>query len=295
MYAWSSARTIVPLVLGAVGLLAWLSFEHTIPAAPILPLVILRNRTACAAFLGTLITGYIQFGLLYYLPLYYQISKGYSSLACGLALLPQCLVSGPMSAMTGIVITKSGRYRPFIWFGWLILALGCGILQLLELDTSVVKWIFLNVVSGVGLGLLFVSLTMAAQAATIKEHIAIASGLVPFFRAVGQALGIVIGNAVFQNVLKRRLAALTTSIMDLTLEDLAKDVALFNEVVRSLPLISPVRVELVMAFNHSLHALWWILTSFAIVGAIFSLLIKAVDLNGEAIVPAEVTGNPEKA
>lgn len=64
---------MVPLVLGVTGLVDFMMFEHYVPAHPVVPLTLLGNRTACAAFLGTLMMGIIQFGLLYYLPLYYQV------------------------------------------------------------------------------------------------------------------------------------------------------------------------------------------------------------------------------
>lgn len=64
MYRWTSWHTLTPLIIGALGLLAWLAYEWLVPASPIVPLAILGNRTAVAAFTGTLILGVIQFGLL---------------------------------------------------------------------------------------------------------------------------------------------------------------------------------------------------------------------------------------
>ena len=54
MYAWSSYHTLVPLIIGAVGLVGWLFYEYFVPAAPILPLVLFTNRTNLAVFTGTI-------------------------------------------------------------------------------------------------------------------------------------------------------------------------------------------------------------------------------------------------
>ena len=75
MYAWTSYQTLLPLILGAVGIAAWLVYERVVPARPILPLTILNNRTAAICFIGTLLMGIVQFGQLYFLPLYYQVRK----------------------------------------------------------------------------------------------------------------------------------------------------------------------------------------------------------------------------
>lgn len=72
-YAWSSWQTLVPLMIGIAGSVAWLLYESSVPEAPILPIVVLKNRTAIIAYLGTFCCGLIQFALLYYLPLYYQV------------------------------------------------------------------------------------------------------------------------------------------------------------------------------------------------------------------------------
>lgn len=95
MFQWSSWHTLVPLVVGVPGLVSWVIYEHHIPRSPIVPIDLLSNRTACAAYFGTVIHGLVQFALLYYLPLYYQAVKGYSPLISGVALVsPFTTVAG---------------------------------------------------------------------------------------------------------------------------------------------------------------------------------------------------------
>ena len=73
MFAWDSYQTLVPLVLGTVGVCSWLFYEYSVPNHPILPLTILSDRTAAICFAGTFLMGIVQFGLLFFLPLYYQV------------------------------------------------------------------------------------------------------------------------------------------------------------------------------------------------------------------------------
>lgn len=269
----------MPLALGAAGLVSWFVYEATVPPFPIVPLVALNNRTAFTAFIGTLTLGIVQFGLLYYLPLYYQVSKGYSPLISGIALWPQCLLSGPVTAYTGAKISKTGKYRLTIWIGWVLLALGCGLLVLLTSETTVPQWIFINAVSGIGLGALFTSQSIATQAATSDEHKAIVSGLTPFFRTIGQALGIVIGDAVFQNTFKSHLLSSGSDALRSQADRLVQEAASLALVLSALPADSTEKTLLQSAFDSSLHAVWWTLFSFAAFAGLLSLLIKQFSLD----------------
>lgn len=278
MFEWSSWRTILPLVLGGVGLVAFALYELRVPTYPMVPLIILHNRTAAAAFLGTFLMGIVNFGLLYYLPLYYQIIKGYNPLLSGVALLPQCLLCGPTTAFTGVYISKTGRYRIVIWTGWILLALGCGLLVLLDVETTVVQWIFLNIVSGFGLGALFTSQSVASQAATDDKHKAIVSGLTPFFRTVGQALGIVICGTVFQNSFRKNLEETSSALLHQYIDQLVVNSVSMTSVLDQLGSNSSDAVELISAYNQALRSVWWTLTGFACAGGLMSLLISQISL-----------------
>lgn len=78
-------------------------------------------------------------------------------------------------------------------------ALGLGLLCILDVNTSIRGWIFLNIVPGIGLCMLFSSLVFAVQASATDENLAIAVAMFSFFRAFGQAIGVAIGGVVFQN------------------------------------------------------------------------------------------------
>jgi hypothetical protein len=83
-----------------------------------------------------------------------------------------------------MAIAKVGKYKISLLAGWAILALGCGLLELLVLHTKPAQWIFITAMSGLGGGILFTALTMAAQAHVAQEHIAVAAALTPFVRAL---------------------------------------------------------------------------------------------------------------
>ena len=227
-----------------------------------IPSVVMSDRTAAIGFFGTFIQGLVQFCLVYYLPLYYEGVKGYSSIIAGVALFPQLLGSGPATVVTGLVIAKTHLTRPFSLLGWLLFAYGSMELILLDEKTSVYSWIVLNIPSGIGIGILFSSLTMSTQASaenradcTAEERVrvkAIAASLSPFFRVLGQACGIVIGQAAFTNRMAAQLG-----------REAAIDAAATPKQLKILPKDAPERLEATSAFVAALRTVWWVVLGVA--------------------------------
>lgn len=58
MYSWGSWRTILPLVLGIVILFGWVVYSYSgIKSDPMIPLVVLNDRTAAISYFGNLVHG----------------------------------------------------------------------------------------------------------------------------------------------------------------------------------------------------------------------------------------------
>ncbi|KAI4246912.1 MAG: hypothetical protein L6R42_009760, partial [Xanthoria sp. 1 TBL-2021] len=143
-YPWTSWHTLVPLCLGIAGLITFITYEEIVATEPLIRLVIFKNRTAAVSYIATVLHGMILWSILYYLPLYYEAVKGFSPIISGVALFPETFTVAPASVVVGILITVTGRYRWAIWAGWVLTVLGTGLLCLLDVDTSTVAWIFIN-------------------------------------------------------------------------------------------------------------------------------------------------------
>lgn len=58
MYLWGSWRTMVPLVVGIIILFGWVFYSYSgIIPNPMIPLVVLNDRTAAISYFGNLIHG----------------------------------------------------------------------------------------------------------------------------------------------------------------------------------------------------------------------------------------------
>jgi hypothetical protein len=101
--------------------------------------------------------------MLYYLPLYFEAVKDMSPIMSGVAVFPQTFTVAPAAVIVGIAVTITGRFRWAVWTGWVLTTMGMGLMYLLNVHTHTVQWIFLDLVSGIGTGMLFPSMAFAIQ------------------------------------------------------------------------------------------------------------------------------------
>ncbi|RMD39615.1 hypothetical protein DV735_g5511, partial [Chaetothyriales sp. CBS 134920] len=258
MYPWSSWRTLVPLLVGAAGLAAFVLYEKFVAPHPSIPLSIFANRTTNTAFFTTVLHGILLWCLLYYQPLYYEAVKGYKPVIAGVALFPSTFTVAPMAVIAGISITKLNRYRWCIYAGWAVTTLGCGLLILLDVDTTIPQFIFINLVPGVGLGLLFPALQFQLQAASSSKNVAFAVAMFSFFRAFGQTLGVAIGGVIFQNQMTHKLRAYPHYAANAS--DLARDATALVYIIQGTP-AGQDKDDLLKAYNGSIRAIYIFLTA----------------------------------
>ena len=88
MYEWSSWRTLVPLVLGVIGLVGFILYSTYISRCPLITLTLFNSPTANVAYIGTLVQGLLVWSVLYYMPLYFEVAKNYSPINSGISLFP---------------------------------------------------------------------------------------------------------------------------------------------------------------------------------------------------------------
>lgn len=199
MYPWDSWRTLVPLVLCAAALIVFVFYEAWLQKKglePVIRLSVMNNVTAGVTFFTTFVHGIILWSTLYYLPLYYEAVKGFSPILAGVALFPQTFTVAPASVVAGVVITITGKYTWFTWGGWAMTILGTGLMLLLKVDTSTPAWIFINLIPGIGTGVLFSAMAITIQASASNEDQAHAVTSFALFRALGQTVGVAVGGTM---------------------------------------------------------------------------------------------------
>ncbi|KAK2745895.1 hypothetical protein FQN57_003508 [Myotisia sp. PD_48] len=276
MYEWTSWRTLVPLILGAAGIIGTMLYETYYAVEPIIPVTVFATRTAIVSYIGTLLHGLVLWCCLYYLPLYFETVKEYSPILSGVALFPYTFTVAPSAIVVGVLVTITGRYRWSIWGGFAMAILGLGLMTLFKPDTSVPAWIFLSLPGGIGMGMLFPALGFAIQASALKGHMAIAVAMFSFFRAMGQAIGVAVGGVIFQNQMYKNLRK--KADFAARASELSKDAAGLVQIVRAMP-DGPEKMQLKEAYTDSLRVVWIVCCVLLVVAGLLSALTKAYPLD----------------
>ena len=277
MYPWSSWRTIVPLILGVFGIFILVVYEAKIPHEPIVRLSIFKEKTALVTYLGTCIHGVVLWCLLYYLPLYYECVKGCSPIISGVSVFPETFTVAPASIVVGILVSKWGRFRWAIWTGWTLSTLGMGLMYLLGPNTSIPGWVFLNLIPGLGLGMLYNSQGYASQAAAEEKDSAHAATMYTFSRSFGQSIGVAVGGAIFQSRFEINLRSYPQLAAEAT--KLSQEASSLVEIVKSMQPSSPRRIMIVAAYANSLKVVWATMTGLAFFALLTSLFTRRLNVN----------------
>ncbi|MGB7363406.1 MAG: MDR family MFS transporter [Rhodococcus sp. (in: high G+C Gram-positive bacteria)] len=200
-YDWISRETALYVGAGVALLVATIIVEAKV-SSPIIPLKIVTERTTGLAIIASIAVGVGLFGATTFLGQYFQTARGYSPTAAGLLSIP--LVFGMLVASVGSgqLISRFGKWKPFIVTGAFLLVVGFMLLGTVDHATHLwLVGIFITIV-GLGTGMLMQNLVLAVQNTVSVQNIGAASSTVAFFRTFGGAIGV----SVLGSILATRVA-----------------------------------------------------------------------------------------
>jgi EmrB/QacA subfamily drug resistance transporter len=205
-FAWSSwfitGMSAAALIAGAL----FVAIEAR-SREPILSLDLFRNRTFTITCAVGLIVGLALFGSVTYLPIHLQLVKGESPTGSGLQLMPMMLGMLVTSVVSGRLISRFGRYKPFPIAGTILMTIGLLLMSRISVETSVWETSADALVLGLGMGMIMQVLILAVQNSVDYDHLGVATSGATLFRSVGGALGVAIFGAIFAHALQSALAA----------------------------------------------------------------------------------------
>jgi EmrB/QacA subfamily drug resistance transporter len=189
---WTSAQTLGLLAAAAVLLGAFLFIEAKV-RAPLMPLRLFRLRNvATANVIGVLMAG-SMFAWFFLSALYLQFILGYSPLEVGLAFLPATLIMGAFSlGLSARLVMRFGIRAPLVT-GLTLMALGILLFARAPVDGNFVVDVLPSmIILGVGAGMAFNPLLLAAMSDVEPSEAGLASGVVNTAFMMGGALGLAI-------------------------------------------------------------------------------------------------------
>ena len=206
LYDWGSPHVIGSLAVAAVMVVVFLVVESR-AAEPILPLGIFRNSVVSVGVAARFCIGMGMFGVLIFVPLFFQFVLGKSATNSGIILMP--LMGGMLvaSILSGQAVSRlGGHYRIQAVIGLAIMSVGIYLMSRMTLDTTYARASLNTFVTGVGMGMALPLFMIAVQNAVPYRIMGVATSSVQFFQSVGQAVGL----AVFGSIMASRFASNVT-------------------------------------------------------------------------------------
>jgi EmrB/QacA subfamily drug resistance transporter len=203
---WGSAQTLL-LLAGSAGLLAAFLLIEARHPAPLLRLGIFRSRTIVGANAVMLVFGTLPYGLGFILTLYAQQVLGYSAIRFGLSSLVFPVMAAVGSILGQGIVLRVG-FRPVAAVGMALMGGGALLLTQVSVGGSYFGDIFFGLlVFGPGVGLAFVTASIAALAGVAERESGLASGLSNTSFQIGAALGVALVTTVSVSRTEDYLAA----------------------------------------------------------------------------------------
>jgi predicted MFS family arabinose efflux permease len=188
---WGSTTTLLR-ILGAAALLATFVVIERHRRHPLVPFSIFRLRTLRGANVVAAVIGLSTLSLFYFITQYLQGVLHYSPITTGLAYLPLGFGLFISAAVAGQLVTRIG-FKLTLIAG--LLTSATALLWFSHASphgSYVVDVLGPSTLAGIGLGLEFVPVTIAAMAGTRPHEAGLASGLINMSQQIGGALGVAI-------------------------------------------------------------------------------------------------------
>jgi DHA2 family multidrug resistance protein len=186
---WFGSHIILTLaIVSAVCLISLVIWEW-FNKHPIIEVRLFKNFNYLSSNLMMFNFGILLFSSLVMMPLYLQTLLGYTAELAGFVLSGGGLVVVLAMPVVGQLTTKV-QVRYIIAFGWLALAIAMYYsTQRIDLTISFVSAALLRVAQVVGIGFLFVPITLAAYIGMPAEKSNAVAGMVNFMRNMGSSVG----------------------------------------------------------------------------------------------------------
>ena len=189
---WLSAQTLGFLAAGAVLFAVFIAIEARV-AAPLMPLGLFRLRNVAVANVVGVLWAAAMFAWFFLSALYLQLVLGYSPLQVGLAFLPGNLIMGILSVGLSAKLVMRYGFRLPLATGLSLAALGLLLFARAPVDGSFLVDVLPSMILlGLGAGIAFNPVLLAAMSDVEPSDAGLASGVVNTAFMMGGALGLAV-------------------------------------------------------------------------------------------------------
>ena len=206
-YGWSSQMIVSSFVSSLIGLILLIFTERKVKS-PIIELTLFKEKTFTASSIVYMIFGFAIIVPSFVVNYFLQNVRNYSALHSAYLIVPASLAIAVSMPLATKMYQKISA-KLLIGIGIVVTAGGLFMLGLVEYDTPKSIIICCNIIIGLGLGFMAMSLTSSVKYLPVTKT-GIGSGIVNASRYIGQALGI----ALLVTILNGNINTAKTNIKD---------------------------------------------------------------------------------
>lgn len=273
-YGWGDIRALW-LLAASIILTVLFIFVENRAEEPILPMRLFKGSIFSVGNAFGFLSGLAMFGGIIFLPIYFQGVMGMSPTKSGLAMVPMVVGILSMSITSGLLVTKTGKYKIFPIIGSALIIVALYLLSTLKVDTPYWQIAFYAFFFGLGLGFTMQTVMVAVQNAVPFRDMGVATSSLTFTRSLGGA----IGTAIFGAILNSRLA---THLADLAVKEgfdmatLPAEATGNIQAMQHLP--EPAKSLVLGAYTDAITDLFLYAIPFVVVALLISFLLKEIPL-----------------
>lgn len=280
-----SYRDITVVALLTFGSLAFIAFPITqwrvgsTGGSPIMPMRIFKDVSNLSALSVCSCDALVFNSVTYFLPLYFQVVLSKSPSIAGVYMLAIAVPLAAISFASGLVIEMTGRFLEVLQGGLFLMTVGVGLLISLDTSPGLGKTIGILMVIGLGFGPNFGAPLIALQTRIRASDIATGTAAFGFVRMISGAIGLVVGQVIFQYLMISRLEGLVDSGISGETAQALSGGAYISVTTDVAQLPSSLGAVIRASFMSALRGAWILYTVIAGLGLLVSFGIKRTKLH----------------
>ncbi|KAL8893787.1 MAG: hypothetical protein Q9192_004924 [Flavoplaca navasiana] len=237
LYDWNSGPIIALFVIsGALFIVFAIQQIFTILTTEdnrLFPVHLVQRKEPILLFIAGASGGAAIYLVLYYIPLYFQFTRGDSAIKAAVRLLPFVFILSAMVLANGFFMAKFGRYTTWYIVGSIVMMIGSVLLSNIDVNTSASAIYGYEVMVAFGAGSFVQASFSVIQTIVTPAEMSYGITLMLVAQLSGLTLGLSVAGAVFLNLATNDLHVILTDVPTQDIQQLVSGTS--NALFSSLP------------------------------------------------------------
>jgi hypothetical protein len=203
-WRWNTSGPIALWIFFGLSVISYVlqqSFSiFTTPERRLFPVQFTRSRTLMLMYLTTAASASAMAVSIYYVPLFFQFTKGDTALEAAVRLLPFIILFVFFVMFAGGLLPVVGRYAPWYFPASILIIVGGAFMYRVKSTTHTAAIYGFEVLIAVGVGLIFQTGYSVAAAKVDPKNVPASIGFINVAQIGSIAISLSISGAIFQNL-----------------------------------------------------------------------------------------------